>query len=71
MPGRTQDPNSWFYNARLQAGFRNAASLAERLGVPKGTVYQWEHGSAQPGPSFRPAWRLMPQIAEALAVPLP
>jgi transcriptional regulator with XRE-family HTH domain len=71
MSGKTQNPDSWFYNARLRAGFPNAALLAQRLGVPKGTVYQWERGSADRRPSFRPPWRLMPQIADALAVPLP
>ena len=70
MPGKVQNPNSWFYQTRVNAGFRNAASLAQLLGVPKGTVYQWERGSADPRPCYRPAWRLMPQIAEALAVPL-
>jgi hypothetical protein len=71
MSGKTQNPDSWFYNARLRAGFPNAALLAQRLGVPKGTVYQWERGSADPRPSFRPPARLMPQIADALKVPLP
>jgi DNA-binding XRE family transcriptional regulator len=71
MAGKVQNPESWFYNARLRAGFPNAALLAQRLGVPKGTVYQWERGSAAPSPSFRPPARLMPQIADALKVPLP
>lgn len=63
MPGKPQNPNSWFYGARLRAGFRNAASLAERLGVPKGRVYQWERGN-------RPANRIMPQLAVFLNVTL-
>ena len=71
MPGKVQNPDSWFYNVRVQAGFRNAATLAEQLGVPKGTVYQWERGSASSVPSHRPPWRLMPQIAEILVVTLP
>jgi DNA-binding XRE family transcriptional regulator len=71
MAGKVQNPDLWFYNARLRAGFRNADLLAQQLGVPKGTVYQWERGSAAPRPSFRPPWRLMPQMADALAVPLP
>lgn len=71
MPGKVQNPDSWFYKARLRAGFRNAASLAERLGVPKGTVYQWERGSADPGPSYRPPWRIMPQLAAILNATLP
>jgi hypothetical protein len=71
MPRKLQNPDSWFYNARLRAGFRNTALLAQRLGVPKGTAYQWERGSADPRPSFRPPARLMPQIADALKLPLP
>src|SRR5882724_9053635 len=71
MPGRVQNPNSWFYKARLAAGFPNAALLAQQLGVPKITVYQWERGSAAASPTHRPPARLMPQIADALKVPLP
>ena len=70
MPGKTQNPDSWFYRARVRAGFPNAALLAQRLGVPKGTVYNWERGSAEPHPSHRPPWWLMPKIAEALGVPV-
>src|SRR5262245_48607017 len=71
MPGRTQNPDSWFYKARLAAGFPNAALLAQRLKVPKVTVYQWERGSVAASPTYRPPWRLMPLLAETLAVPLP
>ncbi len=71
MPGKVQNPNPWFYQARLRAGFRNAASLAQRLGVPKGMVYHWEHGSASPVPSYRPSSDLMPQLATILNVTLP
>ena len=48
-----------------QIDLENLALLIQRLGVPKSTVYQWQHGRG------RPPWRLMPQIADALAVPLP
>lgn len=61
MPGKPQNPNSWFYGTRLRAGFPNAALLAQRLGVPKGTVYQWEHGN-------RPSNRIMLQLATILDV---
>jgi transcriptional regulator with XRE-family HTH domain len=44
---------------------KDLASLTQRIGVPKSTVYQWQRGRG------RPPWRLMPQIADALAVPLP
>ena len=71
MPGKVQNPHSWFYQVRVRAGFRNAASLAQRLGVPKGMVYQWEHGSASPVPSYRPSSDLMPQLATILNVTLP
>jgi transcriptional regulator with XRE-family HTH domain len=70
MPGKVQNPDSWFYKARLAAGFPNAALLAQHLGIPKVTVYQWERGSADPRPSHRPPARLMPQIADALKVSL-
>src|SRR6266481_5311683 len=70
MPGKTQNPDSWFYKARVRADFPNAALLAQQLGVPTITVYQWERGSAAASPTHRPPARLMPQIADALKVSL-
>src|SRR5262245_33600449 len=70
MPGKTQNPDSWFYKARVAAGFPNAALLAQEIGVPKVTAYQWERGSAAASPTHRPPARLMSQIADALKVPL-
>jgi DNA-binding XRE family transcriptional regulator len=48
-----------------QIDLKNLALLTQQIGVPKSTVYQWQRGRG------RPPWRLMPQIADALAVPLP
>ena len=70
MAGKVRNPDSWFYRARLSAGFPNAALLAERLGVPKITVYQWERGSAAVR-SSSPTVAAHAAIAEALVVPLP
>jgi transcriptional regulator with XRE-family HTH domain len=69
MPGKTKNPDSWFYKAR-SAAVLNAAVLAQLLGVPKTTVYGWERGSAAPTPTHRPPARLMPQLAAALKVTL-
>lgn len=70
MSRKLQNPDSWFHKARVAAGFRNASSLAQLIGVPKGNVYQWERGSSEPTPSFRPPKRLLPQLANALNVPV-
>jgi DNA-binding XRE family transcriptional regulator len=48
-----------------QIDLKNLALLTQRIGVPKSTVYQWQRGRG------RPPWRLMPQIADILTVPLP
>lgn len=69
MPGKSQNLDSWFYKARVEAGFPNAASLAQQVDVPKSTVYGWERGSADRGPSS-PPWRLMPQLGAILNVTL-
>ncbi len=71
MPGKTQNPDSWFYKARVAAGCGNAASLAQRLGVPKVTLCQWERGSADASPSHRPAAQQMLKLRGALGVDLP
>ena len=47
---------------RLQAGLSQSA-LSERLGVPPGTVSEWESGSARPAP------RQLLAMAEALGCP--
>jgi hypothetical protein len=39
MSGIVQDPNSWFYNARVRAGFMARPPLAQRFGFSQDTVY--------------------------------
>jgi DNA-binding XRE family transcriptional regulator len=65
MPGKTQNPDSWFYKARARAGFKTRLPFAQRLGVSQDTVYLWELGK------HRPPWELMRPIADALTVSLP
>lgn len=65
MPGKVQNPDRWFYNARLRAGFRNAASLAQRLGVSRDTILLWDRGV------HRPPRELVYKIADAFKLPAP
>lgn len=54
----------------FSADFPSVALLAQHLGVPKITAYQWERGSAATSPAHRPPAQLMPRIADALKVSL-
>lgn len=70
MPGKLRNSNSWFCRTRRSNGFRTVAELAQKLAIPKTTVYQWEHGSERHPPSNCPAWNYMPKLADIFGVPL-
>lgn len=70
MPNKLRNSRSWFCRTRRSNGFRTVAGLAQKLGVPKGTVHQWECGSAHRPPSYRPPWKHILNLRDALGVEL-
>ena len=70
MPNKLRNSHSWFCRTRRGAGFRTVAGLAQELGVPKITVFQWEWGSAHRPPSNRPQWEQMLRLKDSLHVQL-
>ncbi len=70
MPGKLRNSRSWFTRTRRSADFRTVADLAQALALPKGTVHQWERGSAHRPPTNRPSWGQMLRLKEAFRAQL-
>lgn len=54
----------------MRAGYRNPGNLARELGVPKGTVYQWERHSGGLRLSHRPSGESILRLKRAFDVPV-
>jgi len=56
---------TWFRRARLRAGYRSQAELAQALGLARAAVANWESESVR----GRPSRSVLPRLAHLLGVP--